>query len=60
MITYTKEGDRFIIFRHDMDSNLPIDGWFHNCLHCGCVTANEENFMYKKNRRAEYRALYYR
>ena len=48
MITYTKEGKKFLIFYHDEKSSLPKDGWFHSCLICGCVTANEQSFIYKK------------
>ena len=49
MLYHDKEGNNYLIFSHDKEANLPIDGWFHNCLHCGSITGNEVDFKYNNH-----------
>jgi hypothetical protein len=40
----------YLIFCHDIyNHSLPFDGWFHNCILCEAITANEVNFNYIQN-----------
>ena len=51
MMYYQEEEGTFFIFYHDeCQSNLPFQGWIHNCIFCHLITSNTEDYIYKKER----------
>ena len=41
------EDNHFLIYEHNEQDNIPFDGWFHNCIFCGSITALEVKFNHK-------------
>tara|TARA_B100001093_G_C26625244_1_gene926459 strand:+ start:142 stop:417 length:276 start_codon:yes stop_codon:yes gene_type:complete len=37
---YSFEDNYYLIFEHESETSLPIEGWFHNCIFCFDVTGN--------------------
>jgi len=52
--TYKFIENYYLIFCHDIcNHTLPFDGWFHNCILCKTITANEEKFNYIHNTKVD-------